>query len=66
MAYEAVDYQTITIERRGHVAIRADDVHDFRRVAARDAFEFAIGEHSGIADDATLGTTKGFNARINS
>src|SRR6266852_982242 len=40
--------------RRGHVTLRADDIHQLRRVAPCDAFEFEIGQQLGIADDAAL------------
>ena len=40
--------------RRGHVAVRTDDVHDFGCVAAGDALQFAGRKQIGIADHAAF------------
>ena len=44
---------------RGHVALGADEVDDLGGVAARDAFQLAIGEHVGIADHAAFAAAEG-------
>ncbi len=44
---------------RGNIDFRADDGLNFRGVAARHAFEFALGHALGIADDAALGAAVG-------
>ena len=44
---------------RGDIALRADVVQDFRRVAPRDALQFALGELLRVADDAALGAAEG-------